>query len=96
MRKKPAVRIAITNRGWCGYLGTRKVKEFLSDGDAARAWKRDIVSPVRDWGEAVNPVTGEAAPAEQMWIQSLMGPWVLTSNRSRFTDTCASETYWCS
>lgn len=99
-RNKPKARIAITSRGWCGYLGHNKVKEFGSAIPAseldAKAWFRDQVSPVQNYGYAIHPETKEPAPEGEMWVRSIFGNWLTHSNRTPYTCSPASETYWSS
>ena len=45
----------------------------------------------------LNPETGEVAPDGQMWCQNLLSrKWFLQSDRTPYTCSPASETYWCS
>ena len=71
MNRKPKATIRDTSRGWNGYEGRRKVMEFQNI-DAAEAWLYDKQYPKQNYGEAVNPETGEVAP-----------PLTLTERRDR-------------
>ena len=94
MNRKPKATIRDTSRGWNGYEGRRKVMEFQNI-DAAEAWLYDKQYPKQDYGEAVNPETGEVAPDGQMWCQNLLSrKWFLQSDRTPYTCSPASETYW--
>lgn len=80
---------------WSGYAGVKKVAGFTTEA-GAREWLLDMISPVNVWGKLINPVTGEPAPPGKMWIRNIMSDvWVLESNRAKYTNTVASETYWC-
>lgn len=95
--KKPKVRIHQNIWGnWNGYIGTRKVAEFGTDKHRANQWYLDHVAPKQSYGEKVHPVTKEIAPEGFMWCaNAINGNWFLENERTPYTFSAASETYWC-
>jgi len=94
-RNKPKARIADTNDGWHGYLGQKLVTKFNNEY-GAKSWLRDQKHPVQDYGYAIHPETKEPAPEGEMWVRTMWGVWITHSNRTPYTCSPASETYWCS
>ena len=92
---KGKARIAGTHNGWHGYLGRNLVAEF-GCYDTARQWLEDQVSPRQDYGHKKHPVTGVLAAPDKMWVRSVMGPWCEFDDRTSYTCSPSSETYWSS
>jgi hypothetical protein len=94
--RKPKARIYQNIWGnWNAYLGTRKHKEFGTDSYGAKQWLLDQLRPKQDYGRPTHPVTGESAPEGTMWCQNaITGVWFLENDRTPYTVSAASETYW--
>ena len=94
--KKPKPRIRQNIWGnWNAYLGTRKHMEFGTSEYDAKLWLLDQTQPKQTYGAQVNPETGERAPYGQMWcVNHVTGAWFLENERTPYTCSPASETYW--
>lgn len=94
--RKPKARIYQNVWGnWNAYLGTRKHKEFGTDRAGAELWLLDQTRPKQDYGDKVHPETGEVAPEGKMWCRNFInGNWFLENERTPYTVSPASETYW--
>lgn len=94
--RKPKVRIYQNVWGnWNGYIGTRKVMEFGPHKGTADEWYLDQVSPRQTYGLAHHPTTGEPARPGTMWVRNLLsGQWFLENDRTPYSLSAASETYW--
>jgi hypothetical protein len=81
---------------WNAYLGTRKAQEFGTDEQGAKLWLLDQRRPKQHWyGDLLHPVTGAPAPEGKMWCMNFMSrEWFLEDERTPYTVSPASETYW--
>src|SRR3990172_6140871 len=79
---------------WACYLGRTKAAEFWTE-EEARKWAFDMVNPVQTYGHKIHPVTGVPADEGKMWVTNIMsGTVVQISDRTPYTCSPASETYW--
>ena len=92
---KGKVRIAETNDGWHGYIGRKVVTKFNNEF-GAKSWLYDTLNPRQNYGKLVNPETGEHAENGKFWVKSVMGPWCQIDDRTPYTCSPSSETYWSS
>lgn len=85
-----------TKGGYTVYEGRRKLSKF-ENLNVAQAYLFDKQHPIQTYGHATHPKTGEPATPGMMWIQNIISnEYILVSNRTPYTLSVQSETYWCS
>lgn len=82
---------------WTGYVGRHVHTRFGHDEVGAKEWLYDMKNPRYTYGEKNHPETGERAPDGYMWCKNLLSrKWFLEHERTPYTASPCSETYWSS